>query len=477
MVKLQRWFWKGILPLLLGTLVLWLGWSRWPPGPFAPNPGAQRMPAKAANQLIAPVSLPFRGTASCSAQGCHGAIEPVVQADAHTCLHNEYGAWIHDPHANAYHVLFQERSKQISDLLQSDKPEDKRKPAHEDPRCLACHTNPLLALQPQDSPLVRQEKWFGVGCESCHGSANQWLVAHTSKAWRTKPCKEKWDQHKMVPVADPARRAETCAGCHVGAPPSKDLPAREVNHDLIAAGHPRLQFEFRTFQANMVPHWRSKQTAEGHLWAVGQLVTAQAALKLLAYRAAPDKDSYRVGFDKPAWPEFAEYDCFACHHSLTGPSWRQQAIQVPPRRRPGAVPWGSWYFALLRTSTGDLQRIMQHPRPDREQAADKAQALREQLQKLQGQIAKRTRDQDDLALDRKRLLALIEDTHLAGILGWDHAEQLYLASHALNHSQADPAIAKIFDELTPLRTLPRGFDSPHSSPRNPVAFDPNRFLN
>ncbi len=29
----------------------------------------------------------------------------------------------------------------------------------------------------------------------------------------------------------------------------------EVDHDLIAAGHPALRFEFATYFANLPPHW------------------------------------------------------------------------------------------------------------------------------------------------------------------------------------------------------------------------------
>jgi hypothetical protein len=32
-------------------------------------------------------------------------------------------------------------------------------------------------------------------------------------------------------------------------------PWRDVNHDLIAAGHPRLSFELSAFMATMPPHW------------------------------------------------------------------------------------------------------------------------------------------------------------------------------------------------------------------------------
>src|SRR5438270_762444 len=66
---------------------------------------------------------------------------------------------------------------------------------------------------------------------------------------------------------------------------------------------------------------------EGRTWALGQLASADAALALLEQRA-------RHG----AWPEFAEYDCYGCHHGLTG-----RPKPGNPRR---TLAWGSWYFAV-----------------------------------------------------------------------------------------------------------------------------------
>jgi hypothetical protein len=61
---------------------------------------------------------------------------------------------------------------------------------------------------------------------------------------------------------------------------------------------------------------------------LGQIVTAQVALELLAYRA--DK--------KKVWPEFAEHDCAACHHDLDAASER-------PKR--GTMPQNRWHVAML----------------------------------------------------------------------------------------------------------------------------------
>ena len=63
----------------------------------------------------------------------------------------------------------------------------------------------------------------------------------------------------------PLVQAQVCVGCHVGAPAKDGVPARDLNHDLMAAGHPRLIFELSSYQANMPPHWRHGQV-QGQAW-------------------------------------------------------------------------------------------------------------------------------------------------------------------------------------------------------------------
>jgi hypothetical protein len=455
MPKRHQWLWKAIVPLMLGALMLGLVLSRWPLG------SSFQAGKKGASERTTPVSAagrPLAGTASCSARGCHGAIEPVLNPAQ--CRQNEYNLWADDRHADAYRTLFNDRSRDIARILGGSKK------AHEDPRCLACHTNPRLTFVAEDTSFVHEERLFGVGCESCHGSATSWLVAHTAADWRVKK-----RAYEMPDLTDPALQARTCAGCHVGAAPDKEGPLRDVNHDLIAAGHPRLNFEFGTYQANMPPHWRLRTIAEGHFWAVGQIVSAQAALELLSHRAKSGP-----------WPEFAEYDCFACHHSLS-PITRIRGLPPTdsPSRKPGDLAWGSWYFALTDSLAGEsaelksLRTILQKPNPDRQQTAATAQAVLLKLKRFHAQLAGAKKDLDDLPLNRKRLLALVKGSRVDA--GWDGAEQMYLALQALNQSQADPAVGALLQELTPLRAFAPGLDGPISWPQNGKGrFDPQDFI-
>ena len=73
-----------------------------------------------------------------------------------------------------------------------------------------------------------------------------------------------------------------------------------MNYDLIAAGHPRLDFSFHAFLGVMPKHWpdiaakpgspaiqpgfKTDRETHAEAWAIGQVVAAEAALKLLADR-------------------------------------------------------------------------------------------------------------------------------------------------------------------------------------------------
>ena len=457
MAASQRWFWLGVVPIVCGALIAWLG----SPRVFILPARKPAVEEKAASHQESPAAanVPLIGSAGCSARSCHGSLDARSSTlDPDKCRQNEYVSWANDdPHAEAYRVLFNDRSKRIMKLLQSGK-SNRPVGAQHDPRCLACHTNPRLSGLSISDKIVREEQPFGVGCESCHGGASKWLVPHTDKSWRQISPKEKWEKYDMVPVTDPMALAQTCVGCHIGAPadPAKGLPLQDVNHDLIAAGHPRLNFEFGSFLANLPPHWRPRKKPEAAYWAVGQHVSAGAALDLLAERA-------RSG----PWPEFAEYDCYSCHHSLTQPSWRQKAAN----RRPGSLSWGSWYYPLLRAGDKDLDplaAIMEKPMPNRKDAHELALTVRRNLPSPAVAVA-----------DIDKFFHAGMSHIAAGKVdpSWDCAEQIYLGMSALNLSQPNPSVTKLLQELTPIRAFPPGIDGPTSWPvKGRQPFDPDAFF-
>ena len=413
----------------------WLAFGRQPTPSHPPSSSA------AAEPLPLPV-----GTASCSARGCHGGLEPL----AGPIGQDEYTTWLSTDtrHANACRVLHNDRSQRIAQKL--DIPA-----AEKDSRCLACHVNPVVATNPAAADLREKERYFGIGCESCHGPAEKWRVAHTTQEWKNRDPKAK-AKDGMIPVADPragaAAAARACAGCHVGAPPAagSDIP-RDVNHDLIAAGHPRLNFEYTVYRANLPRHWKEKTKAPSpaEQWLVGQAAAVGAFLELLAYRAGAGP--------KAPWPEFAAYNCFACHHDLREPSWRQHRKSGKPL---GRLELDTWYLAMPRFlvgHAGDLKLPL--PRLPEEIAAQMRRAYpeRRDIAKQAGDTAKEWKlwleegkqIPPDEAAVRKALLA--DGANLAEA-DWDSAIQLYLALAA---SSPDPSA----DELRQLAKL-LAYDDP-----------------
>ena len=85
------------------------------------------------------------------------------------------------------------------------------------------------------------------------------------------------------------------------------------------------------------------------------------------------------------WPEYAELDCFACHHSLTAAkdSWRQE--RGYPGRRPGNPPWNLSRYVVFR-------RVIQEANPQA------SQQLRSQVDSVNALVTA-------LGSDRKQIAA------------------------------------------------------------------------
>ena len=120
----------------------------------------------------------------------------------------------------------------------------------------------------------------GVSCESCHGPAVGWLGPHTLKNWSH----EQSLNRGMYDTRDLTKRSERCLSCHLG------NAEKEVDHIMIAAGHPDLTFELESFSSSMPRHWRPAQNASPWLrvqeLAVGQAVQLREGLRRLDRRAS-----------------------------------------------------------------------------------------------------------------------------------------------------------------------------------------------
>jgi len=314
----------------------------------------------------------YTGPGSCASPSCHGGVQPRSTASV---WQNEYSTWVvKDKHAQAYTVLSNPVAMRMAKVLGIES-------ASAAPKCLACH-----AL---DVPAQDRARTFdltdGVSCESCHGPASNWLGPHTTQGWTHQQSIDAG----MYDDRDLLHRSEKCLSCHLG------TREKFVDHEMIAAGHPDLYFELASFQAVMPRHWKEALDKDPSLdvraLAVGQAVQLREQFSKIAREA-----------QSGAWPEFAELDCFACHHSLTVPkdSWRQQLGYAG--RKAGNPPWNLSRYVVLRRIAEEVDRgaaqqlaaqvdavytLVSTPAADRAQIAVRATAASTTADGLAGKMA------------------------------------------------------------------------------------------
>lgn len=237
------------------------------------------------------------GVASCANSVCHGAAQ--VFRDSNV-MQNEFAVWQEtDPHAKAYAILQQPASREMARKLGLGA-------ATEAKICLDCHADNAPAAQRGERFQISD----GVGCEGCHGGAEQWLNAHADKSVAHADNLAKG----MYATDDPIKRAELCLSCHMG---TKD---RMITHRIMGAGHPRLTFELDTFTWLGRPHYaidedwikRKGEFSGARDWAVGQGVAAVNLLDQLT-----DAKAGMQGI----FPELVLFNCFACHKRMSDKSW------------------------------------------------------------------------------------------------------------------------------------------------------------
>ncbi|HEX3148443.1 MAG TPA: multiheme c-type cytochrome, partial [Gemmataceae bacterium] len=303
---------RYLVALMLGSIVAVFGLTR----AEAPAVRVGQTPVDTVGYQL-PKDIHFVGNLSCASAACHAA------SDAGGRPGSEYTTWAGgDPHFRAYQVLTEPRSRRMVELLHGNRP-GKPTPAHKDARCLSCHA--------PESATAEHLAAHGVGCESCHGPAEKWLTAHYQDEFKSLTRREKTKRFGLYPTKDLAFRTTLCTSCHVGD------ANREVDHDLIAAGHPRLAFEYTGYHHN--PEYKRHWSETGYgpdfdarAWEIGQVACARSATKLLAARASKADH---------LWPELSEFSCFACHKDLDSKAWNT----VAKTSKLGSMEWGTWYFA------------------------------------------------------------------------------------------------------------------------------------
>jgi len=255
----------------------------------------------------------FIGVASCVNSGCHGSTVPLQSSRV---LQNEYYTWLNsDRHARAYNVLFNDLSARIVKNMRL------RKKAYQESLCLDCHSTNV----PASKVAGRIDLEDGVQCEACHGPAGGWRGEHAEAGWTHAQSVERG----MIDLRDLRIRAHLCDRCHLGS------AEKEVDHELIASGHPLLAFELDNYSETMPAHWTVRKETHGvPAWAAGQAMAFRDSLANLARHARGDR-----------WPEFSDMSCATCHHSLEGSQWRQ--VRGWPGRA-GLPAWSPKQWAVLR---------------------------------------------------------------------------------------------------------------------------------
>jgi len=99
---------------------------------------------------------------------------------------------------------------------------------------------------------------------------------------------------------------------------------------------------------------------------------SMALLENRAKPAARAADAGKDAVELPAWPDYAQFDCYACHHDLKVPSWRQARGYAGAPGRPQVRPWP---LALVELA-------VRHTAPNEQAAGEqlaKLNAARQQL--------------------------------------------------------------------------------------------------
>jgi hypothetical protein len=306
----------------------------------------------------------YFGVSQCSFEGCHGDKEPrkFNPEKPIVCKCNEVTIWQKsDKHSVAFHVIDTRdpknpkatRARQMEKILARG---DASYKVHEDPRCLACHAMVIDPKVEQHESFQKNGLSDGVNCVVCHGAYSEWVGEHTPQnvGWakfRKLSRSEKQRLKGMIDLWDGSNRARLCSSCHIG----NQEQGKFVTHEMYAAGHPPLpSFEPAAFSNEMPRHWDYRQEKpdvvlklqgiskaeadQTKLVLVGAAISLAESMKLLAdqaRKASAEKDVL----------DLSNFDCYACHHDLKAPSWRQKRGYPG---KPGRLPMRPWSTELVQ---------------------------------------------------------------------------------------------------------------------------------
>jgi hypothetical protein len=246
----------------------------------------------------------FVGEGRCANPTCHGAALPATEAEQKQWApwKSARTQWLNrniDRHSRAYATLENQNSKQIAGYMNIS--------ATESIKCRICHAPPAT-----NAGQSNYEVSEGVTCEHCHGPAEAWVKVHVEKDWPQK--RAQYTSQGFYNNNDFRQRADKCASCHV-----------KIDHEIVAGGHPPLQFEMVAY-AQVMKHWDDSDdetpkgwfNADPTIWGIGQVVGLRDAVEMIADRAGGQ--NYQ-GLGK--FSHFQDQNCYECHHKLLEDALRQ----------------------------------------------------------------------------------------------------------------------------------------------------------
>jgi hypothetical protein len=319
----------------------------------------------------------FVGETRCGKQPCHGASIPSSRPNEGLWTPWKW-AWTQwsdsniDRHSRAFRTLTTKESKQIAGYMAIE--------ATTSAKCLRCHA-PDAPMPPAGQALADgrpsgHERSSGVTCEHCHGPAERWLEVHSTKEWKAK--RAAYTARGFYDNDNLRLRAEKCAECHT-----------EIDHEIVAGGHPPLQFEMVAY-AQIMQHWDDHDehpdvfSIDPTLWAVGQIVGLRHAVQTIASRAG-SQDYQSIG----KFSHFEGKECYQCHHKLIDDALRQSRGHY---QMTNAI-----FGELLPAAKGELeshwnrvvQGVLSAAGPARESAAALAQWLEPHADTMAGKAVDR----------------------------------------------------------------------------------------
>lgn len=372
------------------------------------------------------------GVASCSASTCHGSTVPFADSNV---LQNEFRTWYElDPHARAYQTLLTDESAKIASKLGIESAESAD-------MCLTCHAD-NVAVEKRGADFRIKD---GVGCEACHGGAESYLKSHTLQSHIDNL------SAGLRKTEDPLVRGKLCVTCHVGGQQS-----RQITHQIMGAGHPRLSFELNTFSSIQPAHYaidqdyiaRKGDISAISVWAMGQVVAAEQLLHNVI--AKP-----RAGL----FPELSHMDCLACHQSMSNITWAPDAITQLPSgtlRYQDAHLLSSYRIAsvmapeLAPDMLTSIRAFLRHGASQQDPSA-LVQPLLMQLSDLQSQLSKTAISS---AQGYQLVSALVDYGVESGHHSYASAEQLVMGLNSLFNALSQTQSQSNFDEQTKQQLVP-----------------------